>query len=646
MASETFTSLVILELSPSTEKETLEWFVNRLMMPPIDAGAGLIAHVVESVVHTGSVLLHLGATKDHLEVGAEEMGIKKRRLDTGEMRPFDRDNKDLFEGLSSADMINVIKHDLRNLRGTPEDGQIPGLGPKSRPLYHGKSICRRLESAGVLTQSFPLHDPASLSSLKQKLLYRLPLLSDKGNLPLSEIRDYFGEMIAIYFSFLRYFAVALLPVVLVAVPYYFFGGRKDFEAFFFFAIYNLIWATLLMEIWKRKSARLAFSWGTLSLQGNVHEEPRAGYHGPLRKHPVTGHYEPHASSTTRYLKMIFVSCPAVSLCMIVAGFFMELYFYFEDMSLEAYNADPSTLNNIVSYLPSIVYSIVIFLSNMSYRPLAHRLTEFENHRTETQHLNHLVLKILLFDSFNCFGALFYVAFWMRDVQRLRADLASLLIMNQILEQLQETVMPYVGTWKAQRRFRVGGGLKTEKRLEALHRQKVGIEESKLIQAETEADMPPYEGTFDDYLELFLHFGYISLFSCVYPLASIWAFLNNLLETRTDGFKFVAVHQRPFPAPAANIGVWQLAFEIMSVLAIVTNVSLIGMSRDFKATFDGVFDQWQIFMLLVFSEHVLVFLKFVVASVIPDWPEDIRNEMQRENYESQVALKLRNKKKLE
>ena len=45
------------------------------------------------VVHTGSVLLHLGATKDHLEVGAEEMGIKKRRLDTGEMRPFDRDNK-------------------------------------------------------------------------------------------------------------------------------------------------------------------------------------------------------------------------------------------------------------------------------------------------------------------------------------------------------------------------------------------------------------------------------------------------------------------------------------------------------------------------------------------------------------------------
>ena len=83
---------------------------------------------------------------------------------------------------------------------------------------------------------------------------------------------------------------------------------------------------------------------------------------------------------------------------------------------------------------------------------------------------------------------------------------------------------------------------------------------------------------------------------------------------------------------------------MGGLAIVTNVSLIGMSKDFNATFDGMFDQWQIFMLLVFSEHVLLFLKFVVAQVIPDWPEDIRNQMHKENYESQVALKMRNKKK--
>ena len=47
----------------------------------------------QQVVHTGSVLLHLGATKEHLEAGAEEMSLSKRRLDSGEMRPFDRDVK-------------------------------------------------------------------------------------------------------------------------------------------------------------------------------------------------------------------------------------------------------------------------------------------------------------------------------------------------------------------------------------------------------------------------------------------------------------------------------------------------------------------------------------------------------------------------
>ena len=642
---ETLNSLVIIELSPSTEKATLDWFVQRLQLPQIEGGAGLIVHVVESVLHDGSVLLHVGATLQHLEEGAEDIGIKKRRLDTNELRAYYRDDKESFEPLSSADLLSVIKHDLRNLRATPQDGQIPGLGDKAKPLYHGKSICRRLESSGVVTQVFPLHDAAALADLKKGMLYYLPSFLGGEKWPLQGIRDYFGEMIALYFSFLRYFALALLPVILVALPYRFFEGRKDFEAFFIFAIFNLIWATLLIEIWKRKSARHAFEWGTLGMEANVYEEPRGGYHGPLKKHPVTGRYEPHASSTTRYLKMVFVSCPTVLLCMIVAALFMELYFYFEDMTIEAYDADPSTLNNVLSYLPSIVYSVVIFLSNMSYRPLAHRLTSFENHRTETQHLNHLVLKILVFDSFNSFGALFYVAFWMRDMQRLRSDLASLLIMNQILEQLQETLMPYISVWKAKRRFRAGGK-KSEKRLELLHRQNVPVDEAKLIQAETEADMPAYEGTFDDYLELFLHFGYISLFSCVYPAASLWAFANNMIETRTDGFKFTVVHQRPFPTAAASIGVWQLAFEIMGVLAIVTNVSLIGMSADFKNTFDGLFDQWQIFMLLVFVEHVLVFLKFVVAQVIPDWPEDIRNAMHKDNYESQAAFKINLRKKVQ
>ncbi len=66
-----------------------------------------------------------------------------------------------------------------------------------------------------------------------------------------------------------------------------------------------------------------------------------------------------------------------------------------------------------------------------------------------------------------------------------------------------------------------------------------------------------QGTFDDYLELFLLFGYVSLFSCVYPLAAVLVVLNNITEVYSDAFKMCCVFKRPFSDPAANIGVWQV-----------------------------------------------------------------------------------------
>lgn len=66
-----------------------------------------------------------------------------------------------------------------------------------------------------------------------------------------------------------------------------------------------------------------------------------------------------------------------------------------------------------------------------------------------------------------------------------------------------------------------------------------------------------QGTFDDYLELFLLFGYVSLFSCTYPLAAVLVVLNNVTEVYSDAFKMCRVFKRPFSDPAANIGVWQV-----------------------------------------------------------------------------------------
>lgn len=41
-----------------------------------------------------------------------------------------------------------------------------------------------------------------------------------------------------------------------------------------FALFNVVWATLFLERWKRKGAELAYKWGTLDTPAESLEEPR------------------------------------------------------------------------------------------------------------------------------------------------------------------------------------------------------------------------------------------------------------------------------------------------------------------------------------------------------------------------------------
>uniref|UniRef100_A0A8K9XD70 Anoctamin n=1 Tax=Oncorhynchus mykiss TaxID=8022 RepID=A0A8K9XD70_ONCMY len=257
---------------------------------------------------------------------------------------------------------------------------------------------------------------------------------------------------------------------------------------------------------------------------------------------------------------------------------------------------------------------------LSFQPL-------ENHRLESTFQNHLVLKVLVFNFFNCFASLFYIAFVMQDMVLLRQSLATLLITSQILNQIMEAFLPY---WLQRRRNK-----KAHKRMiKTMEDKELPLSE----QVKLEADMSTYLGTFDDYLELFLLFGYVSLFSCVYPLAAVLVVLNNVTEVYSDAFKMCKVFKRPFSEPAANIGVWQLAFEAMSVIAVVTNCALIGMSPQVKSYFPE--SETQLIMWVVGFEHFLLASKFILTFVIPDVPKHIQIKLSRLEFESLEALKKR------
>ncbi|XP_066547474.1 anoctamin-10 [Amia ocellicauda] len=627
-----FTPLVVIELAKDTKEEAVSWLLKRVKDKQRDGGADLFVEQLPKDVwdsaNENPNLFIVSASRERLLFGAEDVGLVKECED-GSMRGFTRANGHHFkdykgdgdEFLSMAECQYIIKYGLDTLRAR-EETSIPGY-PQVK-LYPGKSILRRMQSKGILSQVFPLHDKEELKRLSHSWYGKLRLSYQ----PLDKIRLYFGEAIAIYFGFLEYFTFALLPMALIGIPYYLFAW-EDYDKYVLFASFNLVWSTVILEVWKRSCAWLAYNWGTL-IRKKDFEEPRPGFHGVLGLNPVTGREEPTYSSMKRQLRIYLVSVPFVLLCLYFSLYVMMIYFSLENWALNLHEEEQSFWTSLLLFVPSIIYAIVIEIMNRLYRYAAEFLTGWENHRLESAYQNHLILKVLVFNFLNCFASLFYIAFVLHDMKLLRQSLATLLITSQILNQIMESILPF---WLQKRRNKMVqkkiGNITVDKELPWTEQVKL------------EVDMSTYLGTFDDYLELFLQFGYVSLFSCVYPLAAVLAVLNNVTEIYSDALKMCQVFKRPFSEPAANIGVWQLAFETMSVIAVITNCALIGMSPQVKSFFPD--SETHLIMLIVAAEHVLLGFKFILAFVIPDIPKEVQLKLSKLEYESMEALK---KKKIQ
>ena len=86
--------------------------------------------------------------------------------------------------------------------------------------------------------------------------------------------------------------------------------------------------------------------------------------------------------------------------------------------------------------------------------------------------------------------------------------------------------------------------------------------------------------FDEYLEMVIQFGFVTLFVVAFPLGPLFALLNNLLEIRIDAFKALTQLRRPQPRPAKDIGVRLPIHTFIAKLAVITNGAIIAFTSEF------------------------------------------------------------------
>lgn len=426
-------------------QEAVDFISDRLVASAAEGGAGLLVQQEEMRAGGGGLILHVSATERRVLQLAEVIGVKKRDSE-GVIREFEAERSGEFPRngvvgpLYISDVHRCVLHAMESLLMEKDARHLPGH-PKAHVLKHAPILSAYREEG--LIDSFPLHDREALDSLRAKLK-----ASGMFSLPIEDIRNYFGENIALYFSFTSFYTAFLIPITLIGVVQLVADKVLGIDVLYsnlFFATLNLVGVTVFLEFWKRRSNGHCYTWGT---GGKLrHKPPRPQFRGEVGVNKITGREEIQYPKNSTLKKVLFVSLPLTLLCLAGAFILMLASFEAERWTVQFFT-DPETglprtdvVATVLGFVPSVSYSVLVLVLNVYYLKFCHQLTEWENHRTQEQFEAHAVAKLILFEFVNTFLALFYIAFCLQDVAMLKSQVSTMLVVLQIVNQVQETLLP-------------------------------------------------------------------------------------------------------------------------------------------------------------------------------------------------------------
>ncbi|XP_075966402.1 anoctamin-5b isoform X1 [Anarhichas minor] len=537
-----------------------------------------------------------------------------------------------------------------------------------RPYYKegqtekDKTGIKRLLSNGTYTTAFPLHDCRYWKTARNT-----ECESERNNLykhwarflcfykeqPLNLIRKYYGEKIGIYFAWLGFYTEMLFFAAVMGVICFTYGvlsyddnmssheicdaniggsivmcplcDKKcpfwklnstclsswqshlfDNEGTVFFAIFMGIWATLFLEFWKRRQARLEYEWHLVDFEEEQQElQTRPEFEIQCTKerlNKITEKMEPYLPATSKCARFCLSAATVIFWISLIVACIIGVIAY----RLAVYAAFASIIKDplrkiqlvgrfitpqlATSVTASCINFVIIMILNFFYERVAVWITDMEIPKTHVEYENRLTMKMFLFQFVNYYSSCFYVAFFkgkfvgfpgdytymfgkwsnLRNEEcdpggcliELTTQLVIVMSGKQLWGNIQEALLPLIRNWWSSRK----GRHHHENHYSRWEQDHVLLNFSQL-------------GLFYEYLEMVIQFGFITLFVASFPLAPLLALFNNILEIRVDAWKFTTQFRRPIASKARNIGAWQEILNGVAILSVVTNAFIMAFTSD-------------------------------------------------------------------
>ncbi|CBQ69260.1 related to IST2-Plasma membrane protein that may be involved in osmotolerance [Sporisorium reilianum SRZ2] len=502
---------------------------------------------------------------------------------------------------------NLASHAVRDAEGK---SQVPS----------GAGLRLGLAEFPHLVDMSAIHDPTYNSAWVKRWSHTSPTKAfyGVGLEDLDSIREHFGEDVALYFGFLNFYFQALAPAAVLGLSFWLLGRPYS-------PIYSLglvTWSCLFVELWRMKERKLAVRWGTLGVSEVDRRRhdfvPRA-----TRIDPATEEPEEVFEWWRRELRVI-LSLPTVAFFASVLAATMTLMFVVEIFITQLYHGP---LKQAVPFIPTALLVVAVPQIMAAWQATAVAVTKWENHYSAKSYDYSLTLKRFAMQAITAYGALtlsayVYIPFgelimetmvergYFKDSiqdaiqqghigpkgidfhinpDRMHTQLFAVSVTSQFVNAFTELALPVltrkVGEWREQR---------TEATQHSATPQRQGSSDSAassvsssgaatpssdeterrfVSRVRKELQLPAYD-LFGDYAEMATQFGYITLWSVVWPLSPVMGFVNNFFELRSDAAKISVNTRRPVPVRAETIGAWLETFGFIAWLGALNNAALV------------------------------------------------------------------------
>ncbi|ROL52765.1 Anoctamin-9 [Anabarilius grahami] len=470
---------------------------------------------------------------------------------------------------------------------------------------------KELLCQGAFESIFCLHEKQEQKKLRKKWASWLSVLK-LFKQPVTDVKDYFGEKVALYYLWLGCYTRMLVPAAVIGIVVFLYGlaffntsplihevcesntimcprcdirckvwnlsdtctyakvsQLFDNEGTVVFSMFMAIWATLFLEVWKRHRALYVSKWKVfdwceeeeeliLEIVNNPQCKPKAFRHSYLRSIVVL-------LLVTLVLLVIIGLTHALVICRVLTAILL---------SQKEFEFLRDHATTIAMLSGAVLHYITIQVMTRVNKFVAFKLCEFGGINGYPGNYVRILGEWRLEECHpsGCLTDLFI-------------QMAVILVLKQTINNIFEFTVPWLKLC-----FRRTKAKTIRRKCGNCYRKACREEGSNIYPCDLcnlrnwleNYDLSDVNAftLFNEFLEMVLQFSFTTIFVAAFPLAPLLALINNIFEIRLDAIKMVSLERRLVPKKTNDIGVWTRILEAVGVMAVIANGLVIGISSDF------------------------------------------------------------------